>query len=137
MRQCSPAIEGKGNHIMQIALWIVNVVLAIAFLMAGGTKLTRSRETLRTTGMAWVDDFSAGVIKLIASAEILGALGLVLPLATGIAPILTPLAAVGLAITMVGAVAVHLRRKEAPTPAVVLGVLAVVSAVLGFLVVLG
>ena len=82
------------------------------------------------------EDFSAGTIKAIATLEIVGALGLILPLLTGIAPILTPLAGTGLAIIMIGATVVHLRRKEPFAPALVLAVLAVASAVLGFIVVL-
>ena len=66
----------------------------------------------------------------------IGAFGLILPLATGIAPILAVLAGTGIAIIMIGAVVVHLRRKESAAPALVLAVLGVASAVLGFLVVL-
>jgi len=68
-------------------------------------------------------------VKLIGAADALGALGLVLPWALGIAKVLTPLAAVGLAIMMVGAVVVHTRRKEAPYMQIVLGILAIVVAV--------
>ena len=80
--------------------------------------------------MAWVDDFSPTSVRLIGTAEILGALGLVLPAVTGIAPILTPIAAVGLVVIMVGAAITHVRRKEpAIVPAnIVLLVLAVVVA---------
>jgi len=87
--------------------------------------------------MAWAEDFSPVATRLIGIAEILGALGLILPLLTGIAPILTPIAAVCLAVLMVGATVVHVRRKESVIPALPLTVLAVASAVLGFLVVLG
>lgn len=120
---------------MNIALWIVNGLLALAFLAAGGMKLARPKDALSASGMAWVEDFSPGAVKTIGALEVLGALGLVLPRLTGIAEILTPLAAVGLVLTMVGAVVVHVRRKEPPAPAVVLGVVAAVSAVLGFAVV--
>lgn len=122
---------------MLVALWIVNGLLALAFLGAGLMKLTRPKAALKASGMGWTDDYSDGAVKLIGLAELLGALGLVLPLATGVAPVLTPVAAVALAATMVGAVAVHVRRKESPAPAAGLLVLSVVSAVLGFPVVLG
>lgn len=62
--------------------------------------------------MAWATDYSAGTIKLIGLVEILGALGLVLPAATGVATILTLPAATGLAVVMIGAIVVHLRRGE-------------------------
>lgn len=122
---------------MLIGLWIVNGLLALAFLVAGGGKLVRPKEALATSGMAWVEDFSATTVKLIGAAEVLAAIGLILPLLLNIAPILTPLAAVGLVIVMVGAVTVHLRRKENPAAQTVLAILAIVSAVLGFMVVLG
>lgn len=121
---------------MLIALWIINGLLALAMLGGGLMKLITPKPTLATRGMAWTEDFSAVSIKAIAALEVVGAVGLILPLATGIAPILTPIAATALAIIMIGAVVVHLRRKEAPTPALVLAVLAIASAVLGYLVVL-
>jgi len=122
---------------MIIALWIVNALLALAFLAAGAMKALRPKEALAANGMGWTEDFSAGTIKIIGIAEVLGALGLILPLLTGIAPILTPIAATALAIVMIGAVVVHSRRKESPAPSLVLAILSIVSAVLGYLVVLG
>jgi hypothetical protein len=85
----------------------------VAFLFAGSSKALRPKDALAQQ-MAWVEDFSPNTVKLIGSAEILGALGLVLPAWTGIAPVLTPLAAVGLMIVMVGAAVTHVRRKENP-----------------------
>ena len=82
--------------------------------------------------MDWVDDFSDGQVKGIGVLELLGALGLVLPWALGIAKVLTPVAAVGLALVMVGAVVTHVRRKEPPAVPALLGVVAVVVAVLRF-----
>ncbi|KRA24421.1 DoxX family protein [Microbacterium sp. Root61] len=120
---------------MLIALWILNGLLALAFVAAGIGKVTRPREALIAQGMGYVEDFSTPSVKAIGAIEIVGAVGLILPLATGIAPILTPLAAVGLTITMIGAVVVHVRRKEKATVSIVLGLLSLVSAVLGFIVV--
>ena len=96
---------------MNIALWVVQILLAVAFLGSGLMKLTQPKEKIATS-MAWAADFSPTAIKLIGLVEVLGALGLVLPAATGIAPILTPLAAVGLALVMVGAAITHARRGE-------------------------
>ena len=72
---------------MNLALWIVTGLLAIVYLFAGAVK-------------------TIGVL------EILGAAGLVLPAALGVAPMLTPLAAAGLAVLMVGAVFTRIRRHE-------------------------
>ena len=96
---------------MNIALWIAQGILALVFLMAGASKLTQPKEKLAER-MGYVNDFSAGTIKLIGTLEVLGALGVVLPKLTGILPVFTPLATVGLALTMVGAALTHLRRKE-------------------------
>ena len=109
---------------MDIVLWIVQVLLALAFLAAGAMKLTQPKSRL-VANLKWAEDFSEGNIKLIGLAEVLGALGLVLPMWTGILPWLTPLAAAGLAVLMIGASATHLRRKETIVPSAVLGVLAV------------
>ena len=98
---------------MNIVLWIVQILLALVFLMAGAMKVTRPREVL-AENMAWVEDFSQSQLRLIGALEILGALGLILPAVTGVLPGLAALAAVGLALTMVGAIIVHLRRKEYP-----------------------
>ena len=121
---------------MTIALWILNGLLALAFIMAGSMKVARPRTALVASGMAWADDFADPTVKLIGGAELIGGIGLILPLLTGIAPILTPIAATALAIVMIGAIAVHVRRKENATPSIVLAVLSIVSAVLGFIVVL-
>jgi uncharacterized membrane protein YphA (DoxX/SURF4 family) len=96
---------------MNIALWIVQILLAVAFLGSGLMKLTQPKDKIAAS-MAWAADFSPTAIKLIGLVEVLGALGLVLPALTGIATILTPLAAVGLALVMVGAAITHARRGE-------------------------
>lgn len=109
---------------MNLALWIIAIVLAVAFAASGLMKQVVPKDKLVTAGQ----DFSPTTIRLIGLAEILGAIGLVLPAALHIAPALVPLAAVGLALVMVGAAAVHARRKEMPMVAMnaVLLVLAVV-----------
>ena len=81
-----------------IVLWIVQALLCALFLLSGGMKLVLSAAVL-TKG----SPFSAPFLRFIGVAEILGGLGLVLPGITGIKPGLTPLAAVGLLIIMVGA----------------------------------
>jgi uncharacterized membrane protein YphA (DoxX/SURF4 family) len=98
---------------MNVALWAVQLTLAIMFMMAGSMKLMKDKEELAEK-MGWVEDFSQSTIRLIGAAEIMGAIGLILPALTGIAPILTPLAASGLAVVTAGAMVVHLRRREYP-----------------------
>ncbi|MEZ4671843.1 MAG: DoxX family protein [Anaerolineae bacterium] len=102
---------------MNTTLWIVQLLLALAFVMAGLTKLTQPKEKL-IKQMKWVEDFEPNIIKGIGTLEALGAVGLILPALTGFLPILTPLAAVGLVLTMIGAILTHLRRKEPPMIAV-------------------
>ena len=98
---------------MNIALWIVQALLAAMFAMAGFMKLTQPKAKLAGQ-MGWVEDFAPNTVKLIGALELLGALGLILPLLTGILPWLTPVAALGLVATMVGAMLTHLRRHERP-----------------------
>jgi uncharacterized membrane protein YphA (DoxX/SURF4 family) len=96
---------------MNIVIWVLQVLLALAFLASGLMKVSQPRAKL-AKNMPYVEDFSDGTVKAIGTAEVLGALGVILPAWTGIAPILTPIAATGLAIIMIGAVATHVRRKE-------------------------
>ena len=96
---------------MNSVVWAIQVILASIFAAAGGLKLTRTREQLRPR-MGFVVDYSDAQVKAIGAIEVLGAVGVVLPAWTGIAPVLTPVAAVGLAIVMVLAALDHLRRKE-------------------------
>jgi uncharacterized membrane protein YphA (DoxX/SURF4 family) len=111
---------------LNVALWIVQGVLAAFFGAGGVVKATRDRKRLFDDGMTWVEDFSAGGVKAIAVLEVLAAIGLILPAVTGIAPVLTPLAAVGLGMLMIGAAVVHFRRREIPYIGVTLA-LAVVA----------
>ncbi|MFG2004142.1 MFS transporter [Spirillospora sp. NPDC048911] len=83
---------------------------ALAALIYG---LIQSKEKLVASGMGAVENFSPGAIKTIGTLELLAAVGLILPAAFDIAPVLVPLAAVGLVSLMVGAMFVHLRRHEA------------------------
>ncbi|BDM74530.1 hypothetical protein HEK616_80170 (plasmid) [Streptomyces nigrescens] len=115
---------------MNTTLWIIAGVLAMAFFAAGLMKLSQPKEKLAASGMAWAEDFSVGAVKAIGAVEVIGALGLILPAVLGKAPVLAAWAALGLAVTMVGAAAVHLRRKEAKAVPVnlVLFILAAVVA---------
>jgi uncharacterized membrane protein len=98
---------------MNTALWIVTGLLAALFLLAGANKLFIPYEKLaRIPGAGWVNDFGPAFVKALGAAEILGAAGLLLPAVLGVAPVLVPLAAAGLAAIMVGAAIVSLRRQE-------------------------
>ena len=96
---------------MGTALWVVQGLLAVLFLMVGVMKITQPIEKLAVR-MAWVTRFSPSIVRLIGALEVLAAIGLVVPALTGILPVLTPLAAVGLILTMVGAMATHATHGE-------------------------
>jgi len=96
---------------MNTFLWVFQGILAGMFLMTGTMKVIKKKDDLQDQ-MGFVEDFTQQQVNGIGILEILGAAGLILPWATGILPWLTPLAAVGLALTMTGAFLTHLRRKE-------------------------
>jgi uncharacterized membrane protein YphA (DoxX/SURF4 family) len=96
---------------MNITLWVVQILLALAFALAGIMKVTQPIDRLEAR-MGWVKDVGPGGVRLIGTLEILGAIGLILPAVTGILPWLTPLAATGLVLTMIGAMITHGRRGE-------------------------
>ncbi len=100
---------------MNTVIWILQGIIAMIFLMAGFMKVSNSKDELKIKGkgrMDWVEDLSIGNIRLIGLLEVLAAVGLILPQWTGILPWLTPLAAAGLVLIMMGAVLVHMRRGE-------------------------
>ena len=99
---------------MNLTLWIVAGLLAVVYLLSGGGKLIMPKEKIAalTPSARWVEDFSAGSVKAIGALEVLAAVGLILPAVLNIAPVLVPLAALGLAIIMVGAAFTRIRRHE-------------------------
>lgn len=96
---------------MNTFLWIIQGMLAAVFMMTGIMKLVQKKEAMADK-MGFVEDFSQQQIYGIGILELMGAMGVILPWATGILPWLTPLAAAGLGLTMIGAFLTHLRRKE-------------------------
>ena len=112
----------KGLH---VGLWVVQVVLGLAFSMAGAMKLFTPIPEL-SVQMAWVNAFPELFVRFVGLSELAGGVGLVLPSALRIQPWLTPLAAAGLTLTMAAAVAVHVWLGEGAmsAPAVVFGSLA-------------
>ena len=97
---------------MNVVLWIVAGLLAIAFLTSGLMKLSQPKKKLADSGMGWTEDFSDGAVKGIGALEVLGALGLILPAVFDVATVLVPIAATGLALVMLGAAVTHARRRE-------------------------
>jgi hypothetical protein len=110
---------------LNVALWIVQALLAGVFTLTGSVKLVLPREVLERR-MHWAAAWPRGRIKLLGLAEVAGALGLVVPAATSVGPVLTPIAALCLAVLMVGAVGTHRRLGESVVPAVVIGALCLV-----------
>ncbi len=103
---------------MNVALWVIAGVLAVVFLGASISKLLVPKEKLAGTMgnlSKWVEDFSPGALKAIAVVEFLGAVGLILPAALNIAPVLVPVAACGAVLLFAGAAITRLRRGERAT----------------------
>jgi uncharacterized membrane protein YphA (DoxX/SURF4 family) len=96
------------TYTLNLVLWIVQGFLALFFLAAGAPKLL-GRGIERWTGFA---DLPRKQVVFTGLAELLGAAGLVLPMATGILPWLTPLAALGLALIVLMAAGFHIRADE-------------------------
>ncbi|MET7756701.1 DoxX family protein [Streptomyces sp. NPDC005389] len=96
---------------MNIAYGIVAGLLALFYLYAGAAKVFRSPDQLRPM-MAWVDRVPLPVVRTLGTVEILGAIGLILPPLTGVAPWLGLAAAVGFVLLQVGAITVHLTGED-------------------------
>lgn len=112
---------------MKWLTWTLQGLLALAFAGAGAMKLTTPKAELEQT-MAWATEFSATQVHAIGAAEVAGAIGLVVPAATGLLPVLTPIAAAALAALMGGAAMTHVQRGEPAYASIVLGLLSMVVA---------
>lgn len=115
---------------MGTLLWILQSLLAGVFLITGATKLTQPRTKMAAGPMSWAEQVTDDQFRAIGFVEVLGAIGLMLPAALNVASVVTPLAAAGLAATMVGAVLTHVRLGESNrvAPALILFVLALFVA---------
>jgi hypothetical protein len=110
-------------------MWAIQIFLALAFGAAGTMKLVRAKAQLAANPhMGRVHSIPEAQIKLLGVAEVLGAIGLVVPMAIGVAPILTRAAAACLAALMGGALATHMNRREPAAVATALAALAIVVA---------
>ncbi len=118
---------------MNVTLWIIQLLLAVVFAVAGTAKVSRPRLALAGR-MHWVVDATDAQVKGVGALEILAAIGLVVPPLVHVATFLTPLAAVGVVCLMVGAIVTHLRLGEPQTLGVnvVLLLLAAIVAVARF-----
>lgn len=97
---------------MSTLLWIAGGVLAAMMLIAGLTKALQTKEKLYQSGLTYVEDLPAQFVRALGVAEVLGAIGLVIPGLVGVAPALVPVTALCVGVTMAGAVVVHARRSE-------------------------
>jgi uncharacterized membrane protein YphA (DoxX/SURF4 family) len=98
---------------MNIALWIAHTVLGLIFVAAGAPKLLLPRARLAEK-MTWTNTAPDVLVKLLGLAELLGAVGLILPRLVGVAPFLTPMAAACLFAILIGALVTKLRLRESP-----------------------
>ena len=97
---------------MAIALWIIQGLLGLIFVITGSFKLFQSREKVIASGGTWAEDFDPGIVKLIAAAELISGLLIIVPRLFGHGLFLTFIAAAIIALIMIGSIFVHIRRKE-------------------------
>ncbi len=97
---------------MTIALWIVQGLLGLLFVITGSFKFFQSKEKVVASGGTWAEDFKPGIIKTIAGLEIISGLAVIVPRLLGHGRYLTSMGAACIAVIMKGAIFVHIRRKE-------------------------
>jgi putative oxidoreductase len=119
----------RPSKALHLGLWVVQGLLGAMFLAVGAMKATQPIAVLVDT-LGWPAAVPAALVRVIGVAELLGALGLILPAATRVKPMLTPLAGVGLAMAMLLAAVLHASRGELgalPIPLVLGGLAAFVA----------
>ena len=97
---------------MTIALWIVQGLLGLIFVITGSFKLFQTREKVIESGGAWAEDFEPGIIKIIAAVELTSGVSVIVPRLLGHGHYLTFIAAACIAVIMIGSIFTHIRRKE-------------------------
>jgi hypothetical protein len=97
---------------MNVVLWSIQALLAVTYVISGSAKAFQSLEGLGKR-MTWVPDVPVVLVRFIGIAELLGAIGLILPMVTNIAPWLTVVAAAGLALVQACGIVFHVSRHEA------------------------
>ena len=103
--------QQKPSKALNISLWVLQFLLAAMFLMVGIMKLSQPIEKL-SESLPWAAQVPEALVRFIGLSELLGAIGLILPALLRIKPILTPVAAIGIAIVMVLATFFHISRGE-------------------------
>ena len=96
---------------MNTIVWILQCLLAVMFTFSGLLILLQPKEKIASK-MPFVNDYSSSMVKLVAFSHITGALGITLPLALGILPILTPIAASCLVVVMILALKYNIGRRD-------------------------
>lgn len=114
---------------MNVTLWIGQILLAAIFLYSGSLKSTQSRDRMIETGQTAAKIVPLPIMRLAGVSELFGVLGVILPWATGIARVLTPVAAAGFCVVMILAATVHTRLREPRNVATNAGILAVAAFV--------
>jgi len=97
---------------MNALLWTLQGVLAVIFTASGLAKISQPKDRLIASGQTGIAPFPLPVIRITAFCELLGAVGILAPRTVGVAEFLTPAAAGGFAIVMVGAIASHAHLRE-------------------------
>jgi hypothetical protein len=97
---------------MVIALWIVQGLLGLLFVITGSFKLFQPKEKIIASGGTWAEDFAPGIIKIIAGVELISGVSVIVPRLLGHGRYLTLMGAACIAFIMTGAIYTHLRRKE-------------------------
>ena len=97
---------------MNIILWILQILLALAFIGVGYIHAFDSERAKSRPNLQWIGALPKGLLTFIGVSEILGGLGVILPAATHILPWLTPLAGALLAVMMILAILFHIQRRE-------------------------
>lgn len=123
------SVAAKPSKALHIGLWVVQVLLGLMFLFAGTMKATQPIAAL-TAAMKWPGAVPEALVRFIGVSELLGGLGMILPAATRIKPVLTPIAAAGLVTVMILAAFFHASRGEfaaLPVNAVIGGLAAFVA----------
>jgi uncharacterized membrane protein YphA (DoxX/SURF4 family) len=110
---------------MNIALWVGQILLAFVCVVSGSMKSTQSRERMIETGQTAAKIVPLPYMRTAGVSELFAVLGLILPWATGVARVLTPVAAVGFGVIMLLAATVHTRLREPRNVATNMAVLAV------------
>ena len=103
---------------MNKALWVIQVLVGLLFIFAGGSKLVMTADQMQQMQAGQAVSFSLGFLRFIGVCELLGGLGLILPGLLRIRPGLTPLAAAGLIVIMIGATVVTLKNGMAGAAAI-------------------